>query len=144
MVTALYQVGTTLAYSIGSAIGGAVYNNMLPTELAKHVPGQYDAASALGDIYYVMALPEEQFQGAITAYGNVQQVFAIIGLCLGVLAAFFACFLRNFGLSDEKADIVDTIPEEVVRVSTAEPNRNTALDVDYADAGEKTQVDIKI
>lgn len=40
MVTALFQVGGTLATSIGSAVAGAIFTNLLPGEFAAHIPGK--------------------------------------------------------------------------------------------------------
>ncbi|KAI8338234.1 major facilitator superfamily, partial [Chlamydoabsidia padenii] len=39
VVTALFQVGGTLATSIGSAIAGAIFTNLLPIQFAENVPG---------------------------------------------------------------------------------------------------------
>jgi hypothetical protein len=102
IVTALFQIGGTIATSIGSSVAGAIWNNMLPTELAKHVPGEYDAASILGDINYINALPEDQYDGTVTAYGNVQRILSIASLGIAVLAFIFFLGMRGFTLSDEE------------------------------------------
>ncbi|KAI9492359.1 major facilitator superfamily domain-containing protein [Zychaea mexicana] len=113
IATAMYQVGTTLAYSIGSAIAGAVWNSLLPAEILKLVPGEIDVASAMGDIVYIAALPQDQWEAVIAAYGNILRIFCIVGLCLSVLALAFALMMKPFGLEDDKRDVLS---EETVYI----------------------------
>ncbi|KAI9322636.1 major facilitator superfamily domain-containing protein [Dichotomocladium elegans] len=106
MATALYQVGTTLAFSIGSAIAGAVWNSWLPQELARLVPGEINYAYAIGSINYVMALPADQYAATVEAYGNILRMFCIVGLCLSVPALIFGFLMKPFGLEDDKVDVL--------------------------------------
>ncbi|KAI8137026.1 major facilitator superfamily-domain-containing protein [Fennellomyces sp. T-0311] len=132
IATALYQVGTTLAYSIGSAIAGAVWNSLLPQELAKLVPGEYDLASIMGDINYIAALPEEQWGPTIDAYGNVLRIFCIVGLCLSVLALVFGLLMKPFGLEE---DTVDVLSEETVYIGDGKPNDEEKVEEGIQDEG---------
>ncbi|KAI8970267.1 major facilitator superfamily domain-containing protein [Mycotypha africana] len=100
IITALQQIGGTIATSIGSAISGAIWNALLPGQLAAHVRGEYDAARILGDITYINSLPKEQHDGASIAYGEVQRILSIVSLCLSVLALCFFFRMKAFGLSD--------------------------------------------
>ncbi|KAG1112397.1 hypothetical protein G6F40_006631 [Rhizopus arrhizus] len=112
IVTALYQIGGTIATSIGSSIAGAVWNGMLPTEFAKHVPGEYDLASLLGDITYINALPEDQHEGTVIAYANVQRILSIVSLGIAVLAFIFFLGMRGFALSEEVKEDSNDTPDE--------------------------------
>lgn len=103
IVTALVQVGGTISTSIGGSIAGAIWNGLLPTQLAKHVPGEYDLTLILGNINYINELPEDQHAGATTAYGNVQRILSIVGLCLSVIAFGFFLRMKPFGLTDDES-----------------------------------------
>ncbi|KAI9264152.1 major facilitator superfamily domain-containing protein [Phascolomyces articulosus] len=133
IATALYQVGTTLAYSIGSAIAGAIWNSVIPQEIAKNVPGDIDVASAMGDITYIAALPAEQWEGVIASYGNVLRIFCIIGLCLSVPALIFALMMKPFGLEDDKRDVLS---EETVYIGDGD-SKHQRENIEIQD--EKTQ-----
>ncbi|KAG2216569.1 hypothetical protein INT45_001384 [Circinella minor] len=121
IATALYQVGTTLAYSIGSAIAGAIWNTLLPQEMARLVPGEIDIASALGDLTYIAALPQDQWEGVIASYGNVLRIFCIIGLCLCVPALIFALLMKPFGLEEDQRDVLS---EETVYIGDNTDNNS--------------------
>ncbi|KAI9275387.1 major facilitator superfamily domain-containing protein [Sporodiniella umbellata] len=99
IVTALFQVGGTVATSIGSAIAGAIWNGLLPNEFAKNIPGEYDHSAVLGNITYINHLPEHQHHGAVIAYGNVQKVISIASLGIAVLALLLFSRMRGFILS---------------------------------------------
>ncbi|KAG2222481.1 hypothetical protein INT45_013394 [Circinella minor] len=103
MVTALFQALGTIGGAVGSTISGAVWNNILPGQLVEHVPGEFDVKKAAGSYLYVFTLPEDQYQGAIIAYGNSQKILSIIAVCLTVLSFVFTLPMRSFGL-DEAID----------------------------------------
>lgn len=99
----MVQVGGTIATSVGGSIAGAIWNALLPGQLADHVPGEYDPVSILGDINYIKNLPEVQHAGVVIAYGNVQRILSIVGLCLSVIAFGFFLRMKPFGLSEEES-----------------------------------------
>lgn len=103
MVTALVQVGGTIATSIGGSIAGAIWNALLPGQLAEYVPGEYDPALILGSIDYINNLPEAQHAGATIAYGHVQRILSIVGLCLSIIAFGFFLRMKPFGLTEEES-----------------------------------------
>ncbi|CAO3601180.1 unnamed protein product [Absidia cylindrospora] len=107
VVTALFQVGGTLATSIGSAIAGAIFTNLLPGQFAAHIPGEYDYATLAGNLEAIAALPPAQWQGVVTAYGNIQRIFSIVSLCFGALAFVFFLGMRSFGLTDDEINSGD-------------------------------------
>lgn len=124
VVTALFQVGGTLATSVGSAIAGAIFTNLLPIQFAEHIPGkspsfplpregadrprslidvgEYDYATLAGNLEAIAALPSDQWHGVVTAYGNIQKIFSIVSLCFGALAFVFFLGMRSFGLTDDE------------------------------------------
>ncbi|CEG81513.1 hypothetical protein RMATCC62417_15707 [Rhizopus microsporus] len=112
IVTAMFQIGGTIATSVGSAIAGAVWNGMLPTELAKNVPGEYDLARLLGDITYINALPEDQHAGTVLSYGNVQRILSIVSLGLSVLSFVFFLGMRGFNLTEGEEEQENDVHNE--------------------------------
>lgn len=108
----MFQIGGTIATSVGSAIAGAVWNGMLPTELAKNVPGEYDLARLLGDITYINALPEDQHAGTVLSYGNVQRILSIVSLGLSVLSFVFFLGMRGFNLTEGEEEQENNVHNE--------------------------------
>ncbi|KAI9490731.1 major facilitator superfamily domain-containing protein [Zychaea mexicana] len=103
MVTALFQALGTIGGAVGSTISGAVWNNILPDELSKHVPGEFDLQKAAGSYLYVFEMPEDQYTGAVVAYGNAQKILSIVAVCLTIFAFAFTLPMKSFGL-DEAID----------------------------------------
>ncbi|KAI9492606.1 major facilitator superfamily domain-containing protein [Zychaea mexicana] len=99
MVTALYQLGGSIAASIGSTMSGAIWNNMLPQELARHAP-DVDILKVIGSVEYAQNLPDEQHSGVVLAYAETQRVLNIIALCVSVLTFAFTLPMKSFGLSE--------------------------------------------
>jgi len=100
VATAMMQVGGSIAASIGSTMAGTIWNNMLPGQIAKYVPGEYDYAKIVGDVLYASALPEPQWEGVVAAYGHVQMVLSIISICIAVLTFCFTIPMKTFGLEN--------------------------------------------
>ncbi|CAO3633533.1 unnamed protein product [Mucor fragilis] len=102
--TAMMQVGGSIAASIGSTMAGTIWNNMIPSRLAKYVPGEYDYAKIVGSIPYAIALPTEQYNGVVEAYGSIQKILSIIAICIAVLTFCFTVPMKSFGLESYDAD----------------------------------------
>ncbi|CAO3642541.1 unnamed protein product [Cunninghamella blakesleeana] len=102
IVTALMQVGGSICASIGSTVAGAIWNSLLPVQLAKHVPGEYDAAKILADMDYAFQLPSEQYHGIVASYGEVQKILSIVAVSFAGLAFLFSLPMKSFGLEDRK------------------------------------------
>ncbi|CAO2655514.1 Nn.00g043170.m01.CDS01 [Neocucurbitaria sp. VM-36] len=85
-ITALWGLFGSFGASIGSAIAGAMWNNILPTELYNRLPEASKANSSLifGDIALQMSFldgtPERD--AIVGAYGHVQRLMVIAGSCL--------------------------------------------------------------
>ncbi|CEI88403.1 hypothetical protein RMCBS344292_02794 [Rhizopus microsporus] len=107
VVTAMMQVGGSIAASVGSTMSGAIWNSMLPGQLAKYVPGEYDYAKIVGSTDYAISLPKEQYDGVVQAYGHIQMILSIIAICIAVLTFCFTVPMKSFGLEDAK-DADDT------------------------------------
>ncbi|KAF7723021.1 hypothetical protein EC973_002437 [Apophysomyces ossiformis] len=108
IVTALFNVGGSIAASIGSTMAGTIWNNVLPEELMKNVPGDVDYSKIMGSIDYAISLPEDQYQGTVVAYGHVQMILSIIALAISVLTFLFTLPMKSFGLdqNEEKSTAV--------------------------------------
>lgn len=104
IATAMMQVGGSIAASIGSTMAGTIWNNMLPGQLAQHVPGEYDYAKIVGSTVYATNLPEAQYNGVVTAYGYIQKVLNIISICVAVLTFCFTIPMKSFGLESHNKE----------------------------------------
>jgi len=102
--TAMMQVGGAIAASIGSTMAGSIWNNMLPGQIAKYVPGEYHYAQIVGSVPYALALPTEQYNGVVQAYGHVQMILSIIAICIAVVTFCFTIPMKTFGLEDYDAE----------------------------------------
>ncbi|CAO3682401.1 hypothetical protein G6F70_002679 [Rhizopus microsporus] len=115
VVTAMMQVGGSIAASVGSTMSGAIWNSMLPGQLAKYVPGEYDYAKIVGSTDYAISLPKEQYDGVVQAYGHIQMILSIIAICIAVLTFCFTVPMKSFGLEDAKdADDTTSLKETPV------------------------------
>ncbi|KAI9245823.1 major facilitator superfamily domain-containing protein [Phascolomyces articulosus] len=101
MVTALFSFTGSIGGSIGSTIAGAIWNGILPGELVANVPGEFSVEKAAGNYLYTWKLPDEQYDGVVTAYGNAQKLISIISICLTVVAIGFLALMRDFGLNED-------------------------------------------
>ncbi|KAI8080097.1 major facilitator superfamily domain-containing protein [Gilbertella persicaria] len=98
VATAMMQIGGSIAASIGSTMAGAIWNNMLPGQIAEHVPGEYDYAKIVGNVVYAQQLPDDQWAGVVQAYGYIQKILSIIALCIAVVTFCFTIPMKSFGL----------------------------------------------
>lgn len=104
IATAMMQVGGSVAASIGSTMAGTIWNNMLPGQIAKYVPGEYDYAKIVGSTVYATALPEDQYNGVVEAYGHIQMILSIISMCIAVLTFCFTIPMKSFGLENAQKE----------------------------------------
>ncbi|EKG20207.1 General substrate transporter [Macrophomina phaseolina MS6] len=105
IVTGLY-LGT---YNIGSALGaclsGAVWSQVLPGELEKHVNASTAAAVYANPLVWADSNPvgTPDRDGVIAAYRTTQNYLCITGICLSSLLIFFSLVLRNPRLTGEQS-----------------------------------------
>ncbi|GAN11365.1 drug:H+ antiporter [Mucor ambiguus] len=100
IVTALFEVGVSVAGSIGSTIAGAVWNSILPRLIQKYVPGDYNALTITKSIPKILALPEEQYRGVAQAYDEAMYILGIIAVCIGALAFLCSTQLKGYILEN--------------------------------------------
>ncbi|KAH8926896.1 MFS general substrate transporter, partial [Atractiella rhizophila] len=106
IVTGLYLACYSIGSAIGSTVSAAIWTNILPGELNKHLTNQTFAAEVYGNPLgiaplYPLGTPERD--GIIEAYKSVQRLLCITGLCLCIPMLFFALLLRNPRLGDEQS-----------------------------------------
>ncbi|KAF9976896.1 hypothetical protein BGZ73_007513 [Actinomortierella ambigua] len=85
------QIINSIASALGAAIAGAVWTQLLPNRLRKHVTGELDFDKAINEAFSVRDLPEPTYSQVVRAYSDSQQVLTIITVslvALGLLTAF--------------------------------------------------------
>ncbi|KAI9474850.1 major facilitator superfamily domain-containing protein [Zychaea mexicana] len=118
MITAFYQIGQSITSSVGSTIAGAIWNQLLPQEFEKHIPGEFNTKEILASITYAQSLPDDQYAGLQEAYGNVQRKQTIIHLCMAILTLFLTFPMKSFGLRNSKRFEEDPDDSKLDEVST--------------------------
>ncbi|CAO3649545.1 unnamed protein product [Mucor fragilis] len=140
VATAMMQVGGAIAASIGSTMAGSIWNNMLPGQIAKYVPGEYDYTQIVGSVPYALALPTEQYNGVVQAYGHVQMILSIIAICIAVITFCFTIPMKTFGLEDYDAEKEEK-EQEAARAAAMGENINVAAESnsEHSTTVEKTE-----
>lgn len=97
-VTSVYLASYYIGSSVGSAISGAIWTQLLPKSLSNHLGNSDLVASAYGDpmtfiVDYAWNTTERQ--QVVTAYRETQRILLIAGTCLCVLLIGFSLFLRD-------------------------------------------------
>ncbi|KAF7721895.1 hypothetical protein EC973_003963 [Apophysomyces ossiformis] len=105
IVTSLFQVAGSLGGSFGSTMAGAIWNAMLPAKFEKYVPGEYDYYKIVQSLEYALALPEDQYQGVVKSYGEVQKTLSIIAVCMSFVTLLLSTPLQTFGLVEEDVNV---------------------------------------
>ncbi|WVQ82131.1 hypothetical protein IAT38_004259 [Cryptococcus sp. DSM 104549] len=117
-ITAGWLVVYYLAGGIGSAIGGAIWTNMVPDKVDKYLAPFNNAtlpALAYSNPFgfataYPIGTPERA--ALARAQDEAQRVIVIVGMCIGILALISAVFvLDNFKLPDTQS--MDESEEEI-------------------------------
>ncbi|KAB2577145.1 Siderophore iron transporter 1 [Lasiodiplodia theobromae] len=106
IVTGLF-LGT---YNIGSALGacvsGAVWSQVLPGQLERHIGNATTAATVYADPLtwsYSNPVGTPDRDAVIAAYRTTQNYLCITGICLSSLLIFFSLVLRNPKLTDQQS-----------------------------------------
>ncbi|OBT96236.1 hypothetical protein VE01_05816 [Pseudogymnoascus verrucosus] len=101
-VNALSSLFGGFGASIGSAIAGAIWNNVAPGELLRRLPtGSKDqAAKIFGDINVQIALPigSLEREAIVGTYRHVMKLMTITGVCLMPLCAISIFFWKNVNI----------------------------------------------
>jgi SIT family siderophore-iron:H+ symporter-like MFS transporter len=98
----MYRIGS----AVGNAVSGAVWTQLLPSDLEKQLGNATLAASVYADPYtfaiaYPWGTPERQ--AVVQSYRYIQRLETLIALCFCTLLVLFALFLRNPVLTDKVA-----------------------------------------
>ncbi|KAK4465403.1 putative siderophore iron transporter 1 [Cladorrhinum samala] len=117
VLTGLYLATYNLGSAFGGAISGAIWTQVLPSQLASRLAGFNNATlatSAYSDPFefaglYPVGTPERQ--GLIDSYKYAQRLLTITGLCLCVPLIVFALLLRNQKLNDKQTLVDDGQPD---------------------------------
>ncbi|KAF8060651.1 drug:h+ antiporter [Lyophyllum atratum] len=106
MVTAVVLLITEIGGSIGSAIAGAIWTNLMPGRLATHLPSvsEEDRALLFGSI--VEAMKYERGtpirEGVISAYDDVMKIMTIVATVIAVFPFLLAFLMPHWHLGDEQ------------------------------------------
>ncbi|KAF2814399.1 MFS general substrate transporter [Mytilinidion resinicola] len=107
VITGLYLACYSVGSAFGNTISGAIWTQVLPTQLASRLGGNDTLAEgAYGSPFvfvvdYTMATPERQ--AVVGAYRYTQRLLCITGICLSVPLIAFACCIRDPRLGDEQS-----------------------------------------
>lgn len=105
MMTCLYQVGSAVTDSISDSIAGAIWNQMIPRELAHQGFNATEIKHIIESITYAQNLPDNgTYQSVKYAYGETQKVLSIIGICTSLTPLLFTLGMKTFFLDDRDAE----------------------------------------
>ncbi|KAF9160710.1 hypothetical protein DFQ26_005256 [Actinomortierella ambigua] len=92
------QIINSIASALGGAIAGAVWTQLLPNRLRRHVTGELDFDKAINEAFTVRDLPEPTYSQVVRAYSDSQEVLTIITVCLVVLGLLTAFPMKHVDL----------------------------------------------
>lgn len=97
-VLATYLASYNIGTSVGSAVSGALWTNILPKELAKRLDDSEIVALAYGKPFtFIVTYTWEtvERQAVVQAYRHIQKVLCTVGTCFCVLLICFSLLLRD-------------------------------------------------
>lgn len=107
VITGLYLACYSVGAAFGNTISGAIWTQVLPSQLEANLGGNATLAmAAYGSPFgfvanYTMETPERQ--GVVEAYRHTQRLLCITGICLCVPLIAFACVIRDPKLGKEQS-----------------------------------------
>lgn len=112
VMTAIYLSLYNIGSALGGAVSGAIWTQVLPSQLSKNLDG-FDpdlAAQTYADPFtvvlsYPVGTPERD--GIIESYKHAQRILTITGICLCVPLIAFSLALRNPKLNDKQNLVED-------------------------------------
>ncbi|KAG5338263.1 hypothetical protein C0989_007826 [Termitomyces sp. Mn162] len=129
MCTAVVLLITEIGGAIGSGIAGAIWSNIMPGKLAKHLPflSEEDRATLFGSITQVLAYDRGTpiREGVIAAYSDVMKVMTIVATVLAVVPFILSFLMPNWYLGDKQNAVEDVglAGERVVDPAPADHER---------------------
>lgn len=106
VVLALHGLFASIGVGVGLAISGAIWTNLLPAALIKHLPddAKADAMTIYGDLVtqlsYEWGSPVRD--AIVVAYGEVQRKMVIAGACFMPLLFASIIVWKNYNLREMK------------------------------------------
>ncbi|KAJ5988473.1 Major facilitator superfamily domain general substrate transporter [Penicillium waksmanii] len=110
VVTGIYLASYNIGSAIGNTISGAIWNQVLPTELIRQLGNETLAAEVYGAPFpFADANPvgTPDRDAVIVAYQKTQRLLCITGICLTVPLIAFALCIRNPKLTKEQSLVKD-------------------------------------
>jgi MFS family permease len=107
VVTAIWGLFGSIGASIGNAIAGAMWTNIVPGELLKRLPeeAKNQSAAIFGDINLQMSFldgtPERD--AVVGAYAHAQRLMVIAGACIMPLCAAAIFLWKNVNIKELEA-----------------------------------------
>ncbi|KAI0755989.1 drug:h+ antiporter [Irpex lacteus] len=112
VITAVVLLWTEIGGSVGTAIAGAVWTNLMPKNLAKYLPqlSAEERAKLYGSLTTVTTYPRGDpiREGVITAYDSTMRTLVIAATCISVLPILFSLMMPDYHLSDKQNAVDDT------------------------------------
>ncbi|KAL0953094.1 hypothetical protein HGRIS_004365 [Hohenbuehelia grisea] len=106
MVTAVVLLVTEIGGSVGSAVAGALWSNMMPGKLAHYLPTvpEADRQKLFGSIVAASSFPRGHpvREGVIAAYSDVMETMLIVATVLSVFPIFIALAMPDWYLGDQQ------------------------------------------
>ncbi|KAI5290073.1 hypothetical protein KEM54_002512 [Ascosphaera aggregata] len=102
-VLAFQHVFGSIGASMGSSIAGAIWTNLMPGKIRKYLPDDLKSQwqEIYGDMTKQIAFPRGSAarEGIIRAYGDVQRILCITGVCFIPLIFITMAFWKNVNLN---------------------------------------------
>ncbi|KAI5296074.1 hypothetical protein KEM52_005809 [Ascosphaera acerosa] len=106
IVLAFQHVFGSIGASLGTTIAGALWTNLMPGKIRKYLPAdlQDQWQEIYGDMTKQIAFPKGSAarDGIIHAYGDVQRIMCITGVCFVPLMFITMAFWKNVNLKKVK------------------------------------------
>lgn len=103
VVSAIFNLFGSIGASIGSAIAGAMWTNILPGELLKRLPeaSKDQAAAIFGDMVLQMSFADgtPERDAVVGAYAHVQRKMVIAGAAFMPLCALSIILWKNVNIN---------------------------------------------
>lgn len=105
-MTSIYLASYSIGSAIGNTISGAIWNQVLPSELVRQLGNETLAGEVYGAPFpFAVANPvgTPDRDAVIVAYQKTQRLLCITGICLTVPLIAFALCIRNPRLTKEQS-----------------------------------------
>jgi SIT family siderophore-iron:H+ symporter-like MFS transporter len=106
VITSLFFASNNIGAALGNTIAGAIWNQVLPSQLAVNLGNTTEALAVFADPFTYATIYEpgtHQRDAIVVSYGYVQKLICIVGICLCIPQIAFACIIRNPKLGKEQS-----------------------------------------